>query len=162
MGADGQVVEVDASKVRKGQRVGLRLEANPDVVHTGVVERIATLVQTESPMSRVKVTALEVKIEKTDPMMRPGMRFRGRIEVSRVPGVLQVPLAAITSTARGPEIVRVVGGKSQAVVVKLGRRSRDAVEVLAGLEPGDRVSLAGGAAPRSAKSGGPLTMGNSR
>ena len=33
--------------------------------------------------------------------MRPGMRFRGRIEIARVPGVLQVPLAAVVSTAAG-------------------------------------------------------------
>jgi hypothetical protein len=164
MGADGHVDEVDASKVRKGQRVALRLEANPDAVHIGVVERIATLVQTESPESRVKVTALEMRLEKTDPMMRPGMRFRGRVEVSRVPGVLQVPLEAVASTARGPEVVRVAEGRRQTVAVKLGRRSRDAVEVLAGLAAGDRVALAPGpgAGPAAGGTGGPVSLGAKR
>jgi HlyD family secretion protein len=146
MGADGQVDEVDASKVRVGQRVGVRLEANPDVEHAGVVERIAPLVRTESPESRVKVAELAIKLERTDPLMRPGMRFRGRIEVQRVPGVLQVPVAAIKSTARGPQVVRVAAGASQVVPVKLGRRSRDAVEVLAGVGPGDRVEVERGPA----------------
>ena len=39
----------------------------------------------------------------TDPLlMRPGMRFRGRIEVAAGARVLQVPLTAIASTAGGP------------------------------------------------------------
>ena len=45
-----------------GQRVGLRLEAHPDVEYAGVVERVATLVGTESPESRVKVVQLEIKL----------------------------------------------------------------------------------------------------
>ena len=160
MEADGQVDEVDASKVRKGQRVALRLEAHPDVEHMGVVDRIANLVGTESPESRVKVAALEIRIEKTDPLvMRPGMRFRGRIEVDRIPGVLQVPLTAIRSTARGPLVTRAGKGAGETVAVKLGRRSREAVEVLAGLAPGDRVALeappgAGGGKETALRPGG--------
>jgi HlyD family secretion protein len=141
MGADGQVDEVDASKLRVGQRVGVRLEATPDVEHPGVVERIAPLVHTESPESRVKVAELSIKLEKTDPMMRPGMRFRGRIEVQRVPDVLQVPVAAIKNTARGAEVMAVSAGGTEPVPVKLGRRSRDAVEVVTGLRQGDRVAI---------------------
>ncbi len=156
MGADGQVDEVDASKVRVGQRVGVRLEANPDLEHAGVVERIAPLVRTESPESRVKVAELAIKLERTDAMMRPGMRFRGRIEVQRVPGVLQVPVAAIKSTARGPRVVRASARGGEVVPVQLGRRSRDAVEVLAGLGPGDRVEVERGpAAPARGARGGP-------
>jgi multidrug efflux pump subunit AcrA (membrane-fusion protein) len=142
MAAEGQVDEVDASKVRVGQRVGLRLEAHPDVEYAGVVEKIATLVRTESPESRVKVAQLEIRLEKTDPLiMRPGMRFRGRIEVSRVPGVLQVPLQAVKTTARGPLVMRLGGGDPRPVQVKLGRRSRDAVEVLEGLRDGEKVVM---------------------
>jgi hypothetical protein len=149
MGAQGQVDEVDASKVAVGQRVGLRLEAHPDKEYAGTVERVATLVQTESPESRVKVVQLEIKLGQTDPLlMRPGMRFRGRIEIARVPGVLQVPIAAVESTANGP-VVKKLGGREPAVTtVKLGRRSREAVEITEGLRPGDRVimrSASGGA-----------------
>jgi len=144
MGADGQVDEVDASKVRKGQRVGLRLEANPDVEHEGEVGAIATLVRTESFESRVKVTSLQIKLNKTDPIMRPGMRFRGRIEVNRIPGVLQIPLAALRLGPQGPAVEKMRGGTAEIVPVRLGRRSRDAVEVTAGLQPGDRLALQGG------------------
>ena len=148
MAAQGQVDEVDASKVAVGQRVGLRLEAHPDKEYSGTVERVATLVQTESPESRVKVVGLEIKLHETDAMlMRPGMRFRGRIETARVPGVLQVPLAAIESTASGPVVNKLGSGAAAPTAVKLGRRGREAVEVTEGLAPGDRVLMrAGGSA----------------
>jgi HlyD family secretion protein len=140
MAAQGQVDEVDASKVAVGQRVGLRLEAHPDKEYSGTVERVATLVQTESPESRVKVVLLEIKLLSTDALlMRPAMRFRGRIEIARVPGVLQVPLAAIDSTAAGPTVNKVGSGGPSAALVKLGRRGREAVEVTGGLGQGDKV-----------------------
>jgi hypothetical protein len=151
MAAQGQVDEVDASKVAVGQRVGLRLEAHADREYAGTVERVATLVQTESPESRVKVVMLDIKLGETDPLlMRPGMRFRGRIEIARVPGVLQVPIAAVESTARGPVVNKVSGSAPVAAPVKLGRRSREAVEILEGLAPGDRIIVrgAGGGAGR--------------
>jgi hypothetical protein len=142
MAAQGQIDEVDASKVAVGQRVGLRLEAHPDKEYVGRVQRVGTLVQTESPESRVRVVQLEIELGETDPLlMRPGMRFRGRIEIGRTPGVLQIPLAAIQPGGRGPMVVKVVGGTATPTPVELGRRSRDTVEVVRGLEPGDRVLL---------------------
>jgi HlyD family secretion protein len=140
MAAQGQVDEVDASKVSVGQRVGLRLEAHPDREYAGRVERVASLVQTESPESRVKVVSLEIKLLETDPMlMRPGMRFRGRIEIARVPNVLQVPLAAIAATPAGPEVMKLGAGPPSPTRVELGRRGREAVEVKGGVSAGDRV-----------------------
>jgi HlyD family secretion protein len=142
MAAQGQVDEVDASKVSVGQRVGLRLEAHPDKEYAGVVERVGTLVQTESPESRVRVVQLEIRLAETDPLlMRPGMRFRGRIEIGRTAGVLQIPLAAVQASGGGPRVVKMVGRTATPTPVQLGRRSRDSVEVLRGLEPGDQVLL---------------------
>lgn len=142
MAAQGSVDEVDASKVVVGQRVGLRLEAHPDREYAGRVERVGTLVQTESPESRVRVVQLEIELSETDPLlMRPGMRFRGRIETGRTPGVLQVPLAAIQASAAGPMVVKMVGSTATPTPVELGRRSRDTVEVVRGLSPGDQVML---------------------
>lgn len=150
--AQGQVDEVDSSNVAAGQRVGLRLEAHPDKEYAGEVARVAPLVQTESAESRVKVVLIEIKLAQADPLlMRPGMRFRGRIEVARVPGVLQLPLAAIVSTASGPQVTRVErSGALRPTPITLGRRSREMVEVKAGLGAGERVLLQGtGAASKS-------------
>jgi hypothetical protein len=139
MAATGLVDEVDASRVSVGQRVGLRLEAHPEREYGGVVEKVATLVQTESPESKVKVVQLELRLEATDPLlMRPGMRFRGRIEIARTPGVLQIPLEAVRA---GPTVLRLAGGSARPIPVRLGRRSRAVVEVLDGVHEGDRIVL---------------------
>lgn len=153
--AQGQVDEVDASSISSGQHVGLRLEAHPDKEYPGVVERVAPLVQTESAESRVKVVLLDIKLLATDPLlMRPGMRFRGRIEVARVRGVLQVPLTAIASTAGGPVVTKL--GRRGALPpspVKLGRRSREMVEITQGLKRGEQVLLQTGSGTAASKSG---------
>jgi hypothetical protein len=142
MAAQGQVDEVDASKVAVGQRVGLKLEAHPDKEYAGVVERVGTLVQTESPESRVRVVMLEIKLSETDALlMRPQMRFRGRIETARTPGVLQIPLAAVQAGAAGPTVLKVAGSSATPTPIEIGRRTRDSVEVVRGLGAGDRVML---------------------
>jgi HlyD family secretion protein len=111
------------------------------------VDRVASLVQTESPESRVRVVGLEIRLQQTDPLlMRPAMRFRGRIEIARVPGVLQIPLSAIESTAAGPVVSRLSGSGVTRVQVQLGRRGREAVEVTGGITAGDRIVVRTGAA----------------
>ena len=154
MAAVGQVDEVDASKIAVGQRVGLRLEAHPDREYAGTVDRVASLVQTESPESRVKIVSLEIKLNETDPLlMRPAMRFRGRIEIARIPDVLQVPLAAIASTPAGPMVAKVSGRQTKTAAVTLGRRGREAVEITGGIGPGDRVLLKSSSGEGQAGSG---------
>jgi HlyD family secretion protein len=159
MAAQGQVDEVDASQIGEGQKVRLRLEAHPDKEYAGVVERIARLVQTESPDSRVRVVQLDIKLSETDPMvMRPNMRFRGRIEIARVPSAVQVPIEAVESTASGPAVMQLGDDGTQRLTpIQLGRRSGDAVQITGGLRAGDRVLLrAAGSAKGRAK---PLSLG---
>jgi len=91
------------------------------------------------------VVQLEIRLAETDPLlMRPGMRFRGRIEIGRTPGILQIPLVAIQAAASGPTVMKMVGGSATPTPVELGRRSRDSVEVVRGLAPGEQVLLRAG------------------
>lgn len=149
MAALGQVDEVDASHLTVGQRVGLRLEAHSEREYPGEVTRIADVVRRESPESRIKVVGLDIKLLETDPMlMRPGMRFRGHIEIARVPSVLQIPLAAVVVTDRGAHVEKIDrGGARTTVAVTLGRRGREMIEVLSGLAAGDHVALRGARGP---------------
>ncbi|HNN92710.1 MAG TPA: HlyD family efflux transporter periplasmic adaptor subunit [Pseudomonadota bacterium] len=143
MAAQGQVDEVDASRITVGQPVNLRLEAHPDKAYPGRVVQVANLVQSESPESRNKVLSLEITILESDALlMRPGMRFRGRIETERLPGILQIPLAAVESTPSGPVVrVATARGADERRALQLGRRSAEVVEVRAGLRVGDKVLL---------------------
>ncbi len=161
MAAQGQVDEVDASSIALGQRVGLRLEAYPDREYIGVVARVANLVQTESAESRIKVVQLDINLTEIDSLlMRPGMRFRGHIEVARLADVVQIPLAAIQSTARGPVVQkRTLGGTWSVQPVQLGRRSRDAVQIRAGLKLGEQVLLPAPEASTGGQKSGAMHLG---
>ena len=142
MKAVGDVDEMDASRAAVGQTVRLRLDAAPDVELVGKVKHIEDTVQRRSPEDPLKVVKLEIQLEPNKKVdLRPGMRFRGRVETDRVEDVLLVPLAAVVATSDGAVVYRKSGRDAEPVVVELGRRGIDAVEVLSGLSPGDEVAL---------------------
>lgn len=140
MEAAGEVDEPDAGRIAAGQRVVLRLDAHPDVAHGGRVVEVAPTVRRKSWDTSLKVRSVRVALDRTDATrMRPGMRFRAEIEVLRVPGALVIPLDSVFPGPVGPVVNRVEGGKRVETPVRLGAQSREKVEVLAGLKPGDRI-----------------------
>jgi hypothetical protein len=122
--------------------VTLRLDAHPDRPLAGRVARIGRTVQRRSPQDPVKVVRLEIALDRVEPdLMRPGMRFRGQVEIARAADVLVLPAAAVTATAEGPLVFRRTAFGFQAVRPELGRRSEEEVEVVSGLAAGERVAL---------------------
>ncbi len=137
----GEVDEADSSRVTVGQRVRLRLDAHPDQEWTGKVKSLVQTVQRASAKNPLKVMRLELALDKGDPVrMRPGMRFRGQVETGRATSVLVVPSEAVFLGPAGPIAYRRRTGGLDAVAIKVGRRSRERVEVVAGLAEGDVVS----------------------
>ena len=142
MKAEGEVDEMNASKVARGQRVTIRLEANADVELAGEVTAIEEAVQQRSAEDPRKVVKLEISLDKQDKVeLRPGMRFRGTVETDRVRDVLVVPLAAIHATPGGALVYRKTSTGTEPVSVTLGRRSLDRVEIASGLAEGDQLAL---------------------
>lgn len=120
-----------------GQDVAARSSAFPDTVFMGQVDQIDTRVD---PATRaVTVRAL---IDNADGRLRPGMLMTVELRRERrlrpaVPGGAVVRLSEqayvfrIEDGERGTTAVR--------VPVELGRRTQGLIEVLAGVEPGDRI-----------------------
>jgi RND family efflux transporter MFP subunit len=141
MMADGEVDEADASRVAAGQKLSLRLDAHPDEEFGGTVSNIWGTVQRKSWRNPVKVVRLDIGLDRTDVRrMRPGMRFRGTIEIERVQEALVIPIEAVFSGDGGPTVYRKTFMGYDRVPVRLGRRNDNDVEVLEGLRDGDRVS----------------------
>jgi multidrug efflux pump subunit AcrA (membrane-fusion protein) len=142
MKAMGMVHEADAGRVAEGQPVTLRLDADSEDEFSGRVASIWRTVQRESWRSPKKVVRLEIELDETDVQrMRPGMRYRGKIEIERVPGALLVDADAVFLKPDGPVVFRRTTMGHEAVPVELGRRNDERVEVLAGLSEEDGVSL---------------------
>lgn len=144
MEADGEVEEARAGRVREGQRVVLRLDAYPDHEYRGTVSSISLAVQEKSWRNPLKVVRLTLSLDETDPeRMRPGMRFRGEIEVERLEDVTMIPIEAVARAGDSPVAYRYLLGGWRPIAIVLGRRNDDRVEVLGGLEPGDVVAAGG-------------------
>ena len=141
MMARGDVDEVDSSRVAVGQRISLRLDSHPDTEFGGHVDAIAKIVQRQSTKNPLKVMRLDLAFDKTEAhTMLPGMRFRGTVETGRVHEALLVPVDAVFVTETGPIVWRKTATGSEARRVEVGPRNKNLVQVLSGLEPGDRVS----------------------
>jgi multidrug efflux pump subunit AcrA (membrane-fusion protein) len=141
MEADGEVDEVDISRVDVGQVVSLRLDAQADTEIEGVVREISDTVGRASRDNPIKVAHLKIDIADGQETghLRPGMRFRGKIETGRIGDALVVPLHAVFPTADGPVAHRETVGGIETVPVVLGDRNAFHIVVLEGLEESDRV-----------------------
>jgi HlyD family secretion protein len=142
MNAMGTVHEADAGRIAVGQSVKLRLDAHADVEFHGHVASIWRTVQRESWRTERRVVRLEIELDETDEQrMRPGMRFRGRIEVERIDAVVTVDADAVFLEEGGPVVYRRGWRGWKRHAVEVGQRNDAAVEILSGLEPGTTVSL---------------------
>ena len=85
---------------------------------------------------------MEIGLDETDAKrMRPGMRFRGEIEIERLVDVLVVPEEAVFVEPEGAAVyVRKIGG-ARRVEPTFGARNESFFMVEAGLEEGDRIRV---------------------
>jgi hypothetical protein len=141
MESDGEVEEAQGGRVREGQAVVLRLDAHPDHEFRGTVRSISRAVQEKSWRNPLKVVHLTLSLDETDPeRMRPGMRFRGTIEIERHADATLVPVAAVFRDNGATVAYRYQFGGWRRAALTLGDRNADQVEVVDGLKPGDLVS----------------------
>jgi RND family efflux transporter MFP subunit len=77
-----------------------------------------------------------------EPRLTPGMFARLSLPLESAPGIV-VPQAAIRQVGQLTMVEVLAAGQGQWRQVKLGRRWGEQVEVLAGLQPGERILLPG-------------------
>ena len=141
--AKGDVDEIDAGKVAVGQRVTLRLDAHPDDELRGTIVNAAkTVQQQQNTRDPLKVLKVEIRLDKSDAAtMRPGMRFQGTIELARSKNAVLVPREAVFVSPKGATAVRRSVLGVETVALKVGKQNDKVVEVLGGLNYGDKVLI---------------------
>lgn len=133
---EAAVYEQDLPFVREGAPVRVTVQGLPGRTFTG---RIAYLY----PALREGSRTVRARIEIPNPRgeLRPGTYATVAIE-SRTEPVLAIPASAVLHTGtREIAFMDVGGGRLMPMAVETGRAGDEAVEVLAGLEPGTRVAL---------------------
>lgn len=118
------VTERDYAQVKVGQKVDVSCDAYPNRPFVGEVIRVAPLVKQTSREARV-----EVKVDNSEKMLRPGMFIQARIELARHENATVVPEAAIVKRQNEAGVFLPAGKKAKFVPVKAGFREGLLVEV---------------------------------
>jgi macrolide-specific efflux system membrane fusion protein len=128
--------EIDAPKVRSGQRVTLTLDALGDKTFTGRVGAINT---TGSISSGVTTYPATIIFDTTSPNIYPNMAVTAKIILNSKTDVLLVPSAAI-QTSNGQSVVRILkSGKITNQNVEVGLSNDTQSEIISGVYEGDEV-----------------------
>nr|WP_290666557.1 efflux RND transporter periplasmic adaptor subunit [Ardenticatena sp.] len=134
-----QVDEQDINRLHIGQQADIRFDAFPSIPLTGTVEHIAP-----APSAQRGSTLYDIIIAFTAPdthPVRPGMNATITIATETLRNVLFIPLAAVQYAGPDTFVYRLNGRTVEMVRVRLGTDNGVSVEVVEGLEEGDRIFL---------------------
>ncbi len=134
-----RVSEVDSSRVAVGQTVGVRVAPYPDELFQATVTVVAPTIDTATRTLRVKAT-----LPNPETRLRPGLFARADLGVAHREGVLMVPEEAILQRSDGQVVFRfAAGNRVERRVVKTGVAKDGRVEILDGVEAGDKIVTRG-------------------
>jgi membrane fusion protein, multidrug efflux system len=134
--AEANLGESYIGKVKEGDPVTLLF---PDL-NESITTRLGYVAQSVDPVSR----AFKVQINLgSNAKLRPNMSARMRIANYSAGNAMVVPVAAVQKTGSGDMVFVANGKTAKAVPVQTGRTSDGLIEILSGLNTGDRVITAG-------------------
>lgn len=131
------IPEKHAAVVIEGMHVTARLDAYTDRVFRGRIGRVYPYLD-----SRLRTRTVEIVLE-DGPELLPGMFARLSISLKAVDDVVVVPEAALVHTPKGEVIFVVENGKVASRAVETGLEAEGRVEIISGLQPGEKVVIAG-------------------
>jgi HlyD family secretion protein len=138
-----QIREIDLHKIAIGQPCSVHVDAYPDTLFPGEVTTIGMLA-TERFEGGIgeKYFQLTVTLTQEDRRLRPGMTARVTIEAGNAANILFLPVQAIFNN--GSKTFCYLAENHERFWKKkvvTGRQNEDLVEIVSGLQEGDRVSL---------------------
>lgn len=136
-----QVEEADIPLIAKDQSVSIYLDAYPDLTFTGKVIQVG--VKAETGSAGTTVFPVVIQMDRTEIPLRLGYNATVDIEVLSKKNALTVPVTALIEEEGKEFVYVVVDGKAQRREVTLGDRTDEWVEVISGLEEGERVVVEG-------------------
>jgi len=135
---DANVFEKDLERVKNGQVVKVTVPAFPDAAFAGRVILISSIVDPDTRTVRVRT-----EVANPEGRLKPDMFANIEIVTAAHRTAISVPLAAVLDDG-GKSVVFVADGNSYAKrEVTLGLKSDDRVEIVQGLNAGDKVVTKG-------------------
>jgi RND family efflux transporter MFP subunit len=148
------LVERDLKRVGTGMAAEVQVDAYPGEVFAGRVARVAPILD---PATRT--AQMEVEVPNASARLKPGMYARVSFTVAESPNALTVPRNAVLDL-EGVRGVYIAGDKAAKwTPVTTGIQQEEVVEVLSGLQDGDRIVTLGSA---SLRDGDPIAIADGR
>jgi len=140
MVVNSHINEVDISKIKKNQKVEVKVDAYPYDSYSGRITKIATMA---IAYNNVKVFPIEIEIDRVDKKLKPGMTANITIIGEKKSDIVVLPIRAIFSDEEGQDIVWLVKNDtiSKSVAIKTGINNFQEVEIIEGLSEGDSISF---------------------
>ena len=139
-----QVNEIDAGRLKVGQKVIIQLDAFENSVYHGSVLNVASLIEKMTyylgPFAKAPSFEIRILIDEQDKMLKPGMTARGRIILEEIPDVFFVPAGTVFELEDSTTVVYTRRSYPDPVKVKQGKRNERFVIIEEGLREGDEVS----------------------
>jgi len=132
------VNEIEISRVKKGQKTQITIDAFPEKSFTGSVFSIANIGEQLSN-SDAKMFEVLIKIEGSDPALRPSMTTGNKIVIETFSDVISVPSECVNAGTDSIPFVYLKNHTKQIVV--LGKSNDKYVVVEKGLKTGSQVFI---------------------
>ncbi len=131
------VPEKHAAEVTAGMRVDVQLDAYPNNVIPGRIDRVYPYLD-----SRLRTRTIEIKLDKYVTLL-PGMFARLEVLLESEEEALTIPIEALVSTPKGQVVYVFEDGHATARMVKTGMEADNRIEIISGIQAGDKVIVAG-------------------
>ena len=134
-----EIYENEVSNIHPGQQVEIRSQSFPDKPSTG---RIAFVYPFLDPKTRT----VKARVELGNPGMKlkPEMFVNAIIRVPLAPSIV-VPATAVMNTGKRQVVwVESSPGMFESRTVQVGQQSGEKVQILSGLQSGDKLAVSGG------------------
>lgn len=132
------VNEIDVSKVKPGQKVEIMVDAFPERNYSGMVTNVANIGE-QLPNADAKVFEVMIKVDGSDPILRPSMTTGNKIITKTIPDVIYIPLECVQAGADSIPFVFTKNKTRQ--IVLLGESNENNVIIEQGLEEGVTIYL---------------------
>ncbi len=149
MQVSARVNQVDVWEVRVGQAAEVRLEAYPDLVFPGKVERISAMSTTSSNSKRIRYFSIAISIQGRNPKLLPDLTAAVDIRLQDRGNALLLPREAVTIENGQASVAIAANGKTERRTIKTGPANDSEVVVESGLDEGAAVLLEASAVSRS-------------
>jgi multidrug efflux pump subunit AcrA (membrane-fusion protein) len=132
------VLEKDIPLLRAGMRAKIRTESYPERVFEGRVEKVNSALDLST-----RTLQAEIYIQNVDRSLKPGMFANVEVVLVEKPQTLVIPREAILEAGGEMSVFVVEGTKAVGRPITIGYEQERMVEVLKGLNEGDRVVIRG-------------------